>query len=401
MKNQSVVLSVLLLFFGLISNPTLLHCEQLQNSSVTINGETKGIQSGTIKVFRINEIEKRSAVLDSAHIINGKFVLSTHLSGTEMVHINIRPGNWSTDILIGPGIISFTADTLDAVHSNDGSNSANNWAILKRVNIVGSKEQLLYNKYKLSYDNKLYLKKIALLNNQLNNSSDESRQIIMSNIEALNNKEVERQFVSIKEFVYENPKSVAALYIFYNYYVKNPYISIKKLVNTLNVFDPVLHKSIYYQELNDVLERKKSVLPGKMAPLFSLKQANGDVLSLDSIKDKFILLDFWASWCKPCREQNSNLMKLYSDFHQLGLEIIGISNDTSVANWKLALSEDKSPWMEVIDEFPVSYMPAKVFTAYQLRWLPSYVLLDRNHKIIASTDSIVEIERVIKSSIKY
>src|SRR5258708_5713138 len=85
------------------------------------------------------------------------------------------------------------------------------------------------------------------------------------------------------------------------------------------------------------------------APEISLPSVSGDTLHLSSLKGKVVLLDFWASWCGPCRATNKQLAKLYPKFREKGFEIFSVSLDDNVQSWKKAIQKDKISWLQVND----------------------------------------------------
>lgn len=109
-------------------------------------------------------------------------------------------------------------------------------------------------------------------------------------------------------------------------------------------------------------------------------------MTLSSLFGQYLLIDFWASWCGPCRAGVPGLKELYAKYHDKGFEIIGIADDSNPESWKKALAEDKSPWIHVLDEFPDKNKPARVSSLYGVHYIPSYFLLDREGCFIGKFD---------------
>ncbi len=97
-------------------------------------------------------------------------------------------------------------------------------------------------------------------------------------------------------------------------------------------------------------------MPGKQAIAFNKRDRYGNPVNLQALKGKYVLLDFWGSWCGPCRKGNPHLKALYEKYHDKGLEIIGIANERSAtlnearAQWIEAIQEDKLPWTQVLND---------------------------------------------------
>ena len=121
----------------------------------------------------------------------------------------------------------------------------------------------------------------------------------------------------------------------------------------------------------------EALTPGHVAPNFMALTQEGDTLTLHDVKGKVKLVDFWASWCQPCRQENPNVLKLYLKYHSKGLEIIGVSLDNDANAWKKAIQEDGLKWKHVIDN------GQQIARAYNVMSIPHTVLLDENNNIIA------------------
>lgn len=126
--------------------------------------------------------------------------------------------------------------------------------------------------------------------------------------------------------------------------------------------------------------RMKSTVAGGDAPAFSMDQPDGTPLSLEDFKGKVTLIDFWASWCGPCRRENPHVVKLYNEYHDKGFEILGVSLDRSKDKWLAAIEKDGLTWKHVSDLKGWQNEAAKL---YGVRSIPHTVLVDAEGKIIA------------------
>ena len=121
---------------------------------------------------------------------------------------------------------------------------------------------------------------------------------------------------------------------------------------------------------------------GQIAPDFSAPSPEGDIIKLSDIKGEITLIDFWASWCKPCRIENPNVVKVYEKYHDKGLEIISVSLDKPDKKdaWIKAIEDDNLQWHHVSN---LKYWNDPVAQMYQVRSIPATFLLDAEGKIIA------------------
>ncbi len=128
------------------------------------------------------------------------------------------------------------------------------------------------------------------------------------------------------------------------------------------------------------IKRIAGVAIGEEAPDFTLPSPDGKTISLSSLKGKYILLDFWASWCGPCRQENPNVVRMYQKFKDKGFDIYGVSLDKEANAWKNAIQKDGLTWMHGSD---LKFWNSEVAQIYGVRAIPATFLLDKEGTIIA------------------
>ncbi len=155
---------------------------------------------------------------------------------------------------------------------------------------------------------------------------------------------------------------------------------------------PKYADNVYVKHLS---ERLKGVLvPGMEAPEIALSDPDGVTRRLSDLRGKVVLIDFWASWCGPCRRENPNVVKLYNKYHDQGFEIFSVSLDKDGNAWRNAIKADRLAWPNHVSD--LKYWSSEAGRAYGIMSIPATVLVDREGKIIARNLRGADLERKVK-----
>jgi peroxiredoxin len=181
-----------------------------------------------------------------------------------------------------------------------------------------------------------------------------------------------------KDFVKNNPASYVTPSLLRGLSIEmNP----DELEAAINALDTNVAKVPLITDLKERVKGMKAVAVGQKAPDFTLNDINGNPVSLYSkVGSKLLLLDFWAAWCNPCRQENPNVVKVYNEFHKKGFDIFGVSLDQKKDDWVSAIANDKLTWTHVSD---LQYWNNAAAKMYAVNAIPANFLLDETGTIIA------------------
>lgn len=243
----------------------------------------------------------------------------------------------------------------------------------------------------LVYKKKLYLSLAdkALLNNQSQLYNAYSDTIIMMN------DKISRSYrAAIQRFIKTNPKTIVTPYLITQ--VSDLFENHSFYQDVLDKLSPEVKRSKSYDEATELLKSVKNIYIGSEAPDIYGKDINGNPLNIDYKKNRITLIDFWASYCGPCREQVPELKQLYNQYKKDGLEIISVSIDEDAKKWKRASEIDRLPWYNICELKEQG--DSRNIRNFVIKSIPSNFLLDSEGKFIGKDIGIDSIKSIMQSS---
>ena len=245
---------------------------------------------------------------------------------------------------------------------------------LEKSTVKGSATHDFYQQY-LTMNESLN-KKMDEVNMQWKKAKDTHDSATMKRTDSIStelDKEMKKQLVA---FVKTNNKTVVSPYLVF----RNSWqFELPDLEEIMTAMDTNLNNSQYTLALKKRVAILKNVAIGEMAPDFTMNDSTGKPVTLSSFKGKIMLLDFWASWCGPCRAENPNVVKAFQAFNKKGFDVLGCSFDRNREKWLKAVRDDKLSWNHVSDLKLWGNAAGKL---YGVNSIPANVLLDKDQMII-------------------
>jgi len=198
----------------------------------------------------------------------------------------------------------------------------------------------------------------------------------------------EKQKQAAKEYIRGHPSSYVAAFAILNYFSYNP--DADELDSLYAGLDAAVQTSFLGLQAKEILAGAKLTAVGRPAPGFTQADAEGKPITLSAFQGSYLLVDFWASWCGPCRQENPNVVKAYRQYHSKGFSIIGISLDDQKDKWLAAVKKDGLEWTQVSD---LKGWENKVAVLYGIKGIPMNFLLDKEGKIVAKGLSGEDLEK--------
>ena len=290
------------------------------SNPLQLKGTTSGVKEG--KVYLQKFENKMFFTIDSASIKDGRFSFATKVKLPELYGLTLEKSRNPLYIFLENKPVSVVLDSA---------------SYYRNSKVSGSKAQDIFTAYK----------------------------------------ENQRE-VKIDEFIKQNPSSIVSAYVLYRDFSYR--LTAEQIRSNLNLLDPALQKTQYVSVLKELIPVLNRVGAGNKAIDFTANDPDGKPVKLSDHFGKYLLVDFWAGWCGPCRRENPHVVAAYNKYKDKGFDVLGVSLDKTKESWVKAIADDKLTWTHVSDLAFWNSAPAKL---YGVRAIPANFLIDPTGVIIA------------------
>lgn len=335
-------------------------CAEPEQGNVTIRGSVSGVdEAREIYLFKVND---KVIPFDTTEVnSSGDFEMISQVDEIGFYRLGFSQNQNYLSMVIAP---------------DDEISVAGNYGGLEgKADVEGSEETLVLQEYFASqskFQNTMdSLRREMQYAQQNQNSINYRNALIQARMLEQSNE------VRIKEFLKDNGDQVAALAALTHL---SPEKDFELFDEVLNELQPKLENNPIYTKLKKQISNLAQTQVGAEAPDISMAGVDGEPIKLSSFRGKYVLIDFWASWCKPCRIENPNVVRMYNEYKDKDFEIYGVSLDEERNKWLQAIEQDGIKWVQVSD---LKGWNNEAAQTYNVNSIPETVLLSPEGEIIA------------------
>ncbi|WP_306350809.1 TlpA disulfide reductase family protein [Flavobacterium sp. '19STA2R22 D10 B1'] len=357
----------------------LVSCNKASENEYVITGTVTGVENGKMVILE-KPGDMGLVPVDTVKVENGTFKFIGKSTEPEIHLIQVDAVNGKVPFILENGEIKIVV-YKDSVNTSKVSGTYNNDE-LAQFNAAGMKVQkrmMEFQKVNTEKMTKAQQSNDTVVINQLRKEYTGFQ------------KELEGQS---NTYIETHPKSFISVLLIEGLF-NSPTADVKVIEKYYNTLSSDLKNTKPGKSIKEKLGSATTVEVGKAAPEFSAPNPEGKMVSLKESLGKVTIIDFWASWCGPCRKENPNVVALYNEFHDKGLNIIGVSLDKEgdAAKWKEAIANDKLTWTQVSN---LKFWQDPIATQYNVKSIPQMFILDANGVIVGKDLRGEELKNKVK-----
>lgn len=358
MKKITLFVATATLFFS---------CNNLKDNEFLITGTAEGVENGK-KVFIETQTETGFIAKDTAVIENGKFELKGITEEIDLGFVRIEDENINLPLILEEGKITVTIKTDTIQNSIIGGTDNNE----KFQSFNEESKEIARKKGKFEKAN---IERITAAKKANDTATVNQIMKEYSTFQEDMNK------VSMN-FITKNPDAYLSVLLLENFLMRQ-HLPMEEIKGYFNKLDKNLLKTKSAKNIKKIMDEMTAtskIEVGNKAPDFAANNPEGKKISLMQSLGKVTIIDFWASWCGPCRAENPNVVALYKEFHAKGLNIIGVSLDKDASKWKEAIAKDGLVWTQISN---LKYWDEPIAKQYNVESIPATFILDAKGTIVA------------------
>ena len=316
-------------------------------------------------------VENKHDTLETVMTKNGHFTFSHRPQEAGLYYLHFHDIDWSLPLLLEKNKTDISIPDLKCIQIKGGTlqKQLNKW---KREN---KELQNLYVEFEKQLKVEQDVKNKQILEEKLDNLRIE--------IDKLENR-----------YISANKDNLVGVFLIW----QKGRMDFLTLETKYKLLGEEMQESVFGQEIYQMIVKNWYMKPGVVVPDFTLQDTSGQPRHLSDFKAKVKLLDFWASWCVPCRIANKKLIKFYEKYKSQGLEIISISVDVKAEQWKKAIVEDGLVWPQLSD---LKLKQGSLYYKYKLNGVPTWILLDKDNRCIALGHVDDDLESLIQKEVNF